>query len=418
MFRRFSVLAIMLSAGLITLSLAGCQEPRGTEPLGSTQIPVPEQAEPASPPIEVQAHLDATRQSLADAVSEDDTLPGASVYIIAPGLGIEWGTGVGYADVASERPFTSSVPVRISSVTKPFVAAAVFRLVEQGQIELNEPISTYLKPEHVEMMRPSAYNPDVLTVRHLLTHTSGLFDTFLSEPFQAYMASVLDGAETRTFTLEEQLGYAIGTEPTGAPGERQQYTDTGYILLGAILEQVTGQNMAAATRSLSRYGEFDLQNTWWEVFEAPPVGSLPRANQYYGAFNGDDFGEAPFDLFGGGGMISSTEDLSRWFWALFHDQVFDRPETLSLMQSKLVPETYEGDPDELLRHGLQGWVLEGRTVYGHGGWWGVSVYFSPEDDVLVATNWLQQHAGEQMGSLARGIFEETVRLSERQSGNL
>ncbi len=368
------------------------------------------------PATDVLSFMHDTEQKLLDALEQDETLPGASLHIIAPGLSLDWGAGVGYADADERVPFTARHPIRISSVTKPFVAAAILRLQEQGRIELDAPIARYLTATHQEILATGDYDPEALTVRHLLTHTSGLVDTFNTKSFQDYFLAVLEGGATKTFTLEEQLAAAVeGGEPTGAPGERQLYTDTGYILLGAILERITGQDMANATRSLTGYGEFAPDNTWWEIYEEPPAGALDRASQYYGTFQGDGFGTAPFDLFGGGGMISSAEELARFFWALFHDQVFDDPATLALMQSVFHPEVHDDADGLLKRHGLQAWDLGGRTVYGHGGWWGVAVLYSPEDDVLVAGNWLQQQSSERMGELTREIMADVLRLSSERA---
>lgn len=382
-------------AVLLLTGLAGCGQPASE-----------------APATDVLTFMKTTEEKLLGALAQDETLPGASVHIVVPALELDWGVGVGEADANGTVPFTARHPIRISSVTKPFVAAAVLRLQEQGRIELDAPIVRYLTETHWEILEHGDYDPGTLTVRHLLTHTSGLVDTFNSQSFQDYFLAVLDGGATKTFSLEDQLAAAVeGGEPTGAPGERQQYTDTGYILLGAILEQITGQNMALATRSLTGYGSFARNNTWWEIYEAPPAGSLHRARQYYGTFEADGFGDAPFDLFGGGGMISSAEELARFFWALFHDQVFDDPATLELMKSKFHPAVPEVDEELLQRHGLQAWVMDGRTLFGHGGWWGVAVLYSPEDDVLVAGNWLQQHAGERMGALMRDLMADVLRLT-------
>ena len=168
--------------------------------------------------------------------------------------------------------------------------------------------------------------------------------------------------------------------------------------------------MASAVRRLARYGEF-APSTWWEIDEPPPESALPRATQYFGTFDGDDFGEQPFDLYGGGGMISSTRDLARYFWALFHGHVFDEPSTLEIMMAE-VETVFENETDLVVRHGLQTWTIDGRVVYGHGGWWGVTVYYSPDTEILVAMNWLQQHAGRRMGALGQEIVTDVMRLAD------
>ena len=201
-----------------------------------------------------------------------------------------------------------------------------------------------------------------------------------------------------------------GGEPVHAPGASQAYTDTGYILLGAMLENLTDMNMAKAVRVHSGYGALALHNTWWEVFEAPPIAALARAKQYYGGFDGDDFGIEPFDLYGGGGMISSAADLAHYFWGLFHGQVFTANSTLELMTSEIRLSAGQPSAGGLpLRHGLQAQVIEGEVLYGHSGWWGVTVYYCPQLDFLVTVNWLQQLAGETMMETSRSIVAATMR---------
>ncbi len=401
---------------LMLAAVSGCQ----TEPhqAGSTTGSKTESnAESKVGSNDTVAELkDSIQKTLLEAMTENDTLPGASVRVIAPSLGLDWGAGVGYADDEQTIPFTSAHPIRISSVTKPFVAATIFRLFEQGRVDLDAPMSNYLDGELKEIVGDGPYDPEAITVRQLVNHTSGLMDVFNTKSFEAYYISVIEGGVTKSFTLEEQVQIAVnGGEPTGAPGARQAYTDTGYILLGAIVEELTQQDMGAAVRQLSGYGALNLQNTWWEVYETPPADALPRAKQYFGAFEGDGFGEQPFDLFGGGGMISSADDLSRYFWALFHGEVFQSPSTFDLMNFEVGAEVERADDKLLMRHGLQVFDINGDILIGHTGWWGVRVYYSPADDVLVAVNWLQQLAGGAMSERAKSIVAAVLQAARANS---
>ena len=342
---------------------------------------------------------------LQQAVERDDALPGASAYVIAPGLDLDWGTAAGYSDAAQSELFSASHPIRVSSVTKPFVAATILRLHELGRLELDTSISTYLTEEHADLVRLGPHEPDLITVRHLLTHTSGIIDVFNTQSFGEYIEALLAGSTKKNFTLEEQVRMAAEvSERVHGLGEDQQYTDTGYILLGAIIENLTGQSMAAAVREHSGLGELNLENTWWEVFEEAPKRALPRAKQFFGEFDGDDMGDEPFDLFGGGGLVSSSHDLAKYFWSLYQAEPFDDPATLEMMKSKF-------KDFEPLRHGLQYWDFDGKPIYGHGGWWGVNTFYSPEDNVLVVVNWLQQHAGQEMSDLAKGIVKDAIWLA-------
>ena len=401
---------------LAAFLLLSCADP--ADPPSEERSAEPAQNSPVEASL-VPAFQTNVEKLLAQAMQEVENLPGVSVHVIAPRADLEWSMALGHTDKGKSTPFSSEHPIRISSVTKSFVAAAILRLHEQGKIDLDAPISEYLPRVYVDLVRDGPYEPDAITVRHLLTHTSGLVDVFNTETFQAYFATVLEGGAPKTFTLEEQIRIAVtGGDPTGRPGQKQAYTDTGYLLLGAILETLTGQDMGRATAELSRYDSLDLPNTWWEIFQTPPQGAMDRADQFYGGFLGDDYGPEPFDLYGGGGMISSSSDLARWYWALFHGNVFEQPATLAVMQSLFLPEEYEGEGEELLRHGLQATQLDGQLLFGHSGWWGVAVYYSPQDDVLVAANWLQQHAGTEMTERVKTIVIEATRLSRAMASKI
>src|SRR5205807_7846965 len=106
------------------------------------------------------------------------------------------------------------------------------------------------------------------------------------------------------------------------------YADTGYVILGEIVERTTGKPLPAAVSDLLKLKSLGIRSTYFESLEPPPPGALPRAHQYLGAADIHDI-DPSFDLYGGGGQVSTTADLSRFFKALFQGRVFDHPETLA-----------------------------------------------------------------------------------------
>jgi D-alanyl-D-alanine carboxypeptidase len=134
-------------------------------------------------------------------------------------------------------------------------------------------------------------------------------------------------------------------------------------------------------RTLCRLDEVGLGCTWWERLEPQPEPAPPRLAPL---FVGDaDLGGADcsLDLWGGGGLVSTTTDLARWWRALFGGAVFDHQETLATMTGGLVPSS-EG-------HGLAGLGLfrrrcGGRDWWGHTGYWGSAAMLDPDRDVTVA----------------------------------
>ncbi|MER9368432.1 beta-lactamase family protein [Mesorhizobium sp. M0518] len=182
-------------------------------------------------------------------------------------------------------------------------------------------------------------------------------------------------------------------------------------MLGAILENVTGQSMAAAARKLIDFDRLGLADTWWEVLEPKPGGMLPRAHQYNYVQGWDSYGnDPPFDLFGGG-IVSTTMDLARFFYALFNGHVFRKAETIKVMES-VVKTASPRDPNAcyIFGHGLQIQEVGDFTVYGHGGLWGVYAGYAPALDMSVSVIGLRKESLERYRFGAWEVMSEAERL--------
>ncbi|WP_165776837.1 serine hydrolase domain-containing protein [Paremcibacter congregatus] len=348
---------------------------------------------------------------LQDFVKSDDVMTGASIYVIAPHLDLEWGTAIGVTERGGSVPLTPEHPTYISSVTKSFVAAAILRLHEEDRIDIEAPITRYLREDHLQILKDGGYDVDQITVRHLLMHTSGLADFFYTKTFDQMAPKLMSGELVHLFTLEEQLRMAMEDKSYGKPGEVYHYSDTGYILLGAMLEKITGKSMAAATRELVDYDNLGLKNTWWAVLEPRPVGVLPRAHQYYGDYDSYN-NDPPFDLYGGGGMISTPEDMARFFQALFKGGVYAKEDTLDLMLTTLKdkgpkPEDFNGrtTPDY---YGLG--IFRGQAgdimTYGHGGWWGAYGFYVPSLDIAIGVTTTRQEYSKTIEGFSSTLLEK------------
>lgn len=133
--------------------------------------------------------------------------------------------GVGYADLAARSPVLADTTFQIGSIGKSFTALALMQLAQAGRLDLNAPVSTHLP----WLALPSRYGP--ISLRHLLSHTAGLPSGTDFTPAARYE------------------GYALrDTEAAWEPGSRFHYSNTGYKLLGWLLEDVTGQDYGRAIR--------------------------------------------------------------------------------------------------------------------------------------------------------------------------
>jgi len=328
-------------------------------------VPVPQSA---SPTLVLQATVEALaeQQGVALFVTGKGTRPIAAA--------------AGFADPDVQRPMTVRTPLRIASVTKTFVAAAALRLVEQGELNLDRPIGPLLTPALDAILRADGYGTGKIALRQLMSHSAGFYD-HASDP-RFIDAIVADPAHH--WTREEQVRKSMEWgEPVGAPGQRFRYSDTGYVLLGDIVERASGKPLATAVRELLKFDRLDLTSTWWEIAERPPADAPSRARQFAGPQEGTHW-SGTVDLYGGGGLIMSAHDLATFFAALFEGHVFDRHETLRKMQ-------WRGPHEhaEVYRLGLFAENVDGRTYFSHGGFWGTSVYYSPDTGraaAAVATN--------------------------------
>jgi len=337
------------------------------------------------------------------AASAPQKPPSALLLVVAPRLGIDWTSAVPGGALDEAIPLRPDGTLRIASNTKTWVAAAVLRLVEDGRLDLDAPIERALSPASVATLRAGGYRPDAITVRMLLQHTSGVYDYASDESF---IARVMQDP-TRRWTRAEQLQWAMTAgAPYGAPGEVFHYCDTGYILLGEVLEVVTGQPMPAAMRSLLDFDALGLRATWFETLEPEPANAPPRLLQ---RSEGMDVAQIDpsSDLYGGGGLVSTLPEMARFYRALLQGEVFDRPSTLATM--------IEPSPQSLASGGggygmglgrLR--LAEGVDCYGHLGFWGTELWHCPGVDVTAAGAVTDSGASEALSHMTRRALELTV----------
>ncbi|WBQ04836.1 serine hydrolase domain-containing protein [Kribbella sp. CA-293567] len=217
---------------------------------------------------------------------------------------------------------TRAVPVdgryRIGSVTKTFVATVVLQLADERRLRLDDPVEKWL-PGVV----PNGQN---ITLRQLLNHTSGLYDYLYTIPFppsQAFLAN-----RWRTWNPEEQIRQALVHPPTSeTPGTTYAYSNTGYLLLGQVIEKVTGKPYAKAIeRRIIRplkLRDTELPGTSPWIRGPHPRGYVPI--EYADGVRLVDYTEMNPSVMGAGGeMISTNQDLNKFFAALLAGDLLPR----------------------------------------------------------------------------------------------
>jgi D-alanyl-D-alanine carboxypeptidase len=323
---------------------------------------------------EVNLRLQAALDNAVSADSQAGVLGGVS----APLLGIEWNGASSPRGARSQQILLPNQPFRIASITKVFVAAAVFRLVEDHFLGLFDPIAPHLSAATTASLRAGGYDPHLITVQQLLSHTSGLYD-YASDP--AFVAAVSASPHKR-WTRAEEIDFAIARgKPVGKPGERYAYSDTGYLLLGEAIENVTRQSLPRAVRGLLNFKGLGLASTYFESLEKTPPGGLPLAQQYLGATDASGF-DPSFDLFGGGGLVSTTADLDRFFRALLQGRVFKHRSTLAA--ALMTVNARHDESDHLHANLLTTWHFGRRVCWAHLGFWSSEALYCPDADIAVS----------------------------------
>ncbi len=305
--------------------------------------------------------------------------------------------GVSASGSTAASAFTVDTPLRIASNTKTYVAATVLRLSETGRLDLDATLAASIDTSLVMLLEQGGYDPAQITLRQVLAHSAGLFDHAASEQ---YLARVL-AEPTKQWTREEQVAFGMEVgAPVGVPGAQFRYSDTGYIILGHLIERVTGNALAAAVRAELGLDGLGLAHTWWEIHEPRPEAAAERAHQYIDGLDTYDF-HASLDLYGGGGIVASVRDLAAFNAALFRGDVFEHDTTLEEMM------TGPGAADPMrYRYGLQRSVPAGQEALGHSGFWGTLVFYVPALDVTVAGAVTEQEGFGALWQLMVGVVAQ------------
>ncbi|MFD8984950.1 serine hydrolase domain-containing protein [Streptomyces sp. NPDC059564] len=272
---------------------------------------------PAGPPGGLVAATAAVRSDLGPgtvrrldaaiaAVMAKARIPGVNVGVWLPGRG-EYVKAFGVADLRTGTPMKTDMYSRVGSVTKTFTVTAVLQLVDQGKAGLDDPISKYVDGvpggEHV-------------TVRQLAAMRSGLYNYTEDRNF----LDSLRADPHRSYTPRQILGYAFAHPPNFAPDAKWQYSNTNTVLLGLLVEKVSGQPLAGYLRE-HVFAPLKLSAT--SLPSAMPCGSAfpePHAHGYTtfsphgGIADATDWN--PSWGWAAGAAISDLEDLHAWVPAL------------------------------------------------------------------------------------------------------
>jgi D-alanyl-D-alanine carboxypeptidase len=343
---RAARVAGILLAGLLTMMCS-----RG----GTSERPQVESAPPSPSPSPTRDHsaFIAAVDALAAEALERGPIAGLSIAVFEHGQAV-LAKGYGFADQEARVPATEDTSYPIASLTKPFTAALVLRLADQGRLTLDDPLSRFFPAA-----RPAI---GALTVRHLLAHTSGLTRGGPA-PRSAALSVLSRGGTAR------------------AQGEDWDYSNYNFSLLGLVIEQVSGRSYADVVRD-EISGPAALTGTGYcEDGTATPG----RGRDYQSGAR--TLSPTPYwtesRFFASGGLCSTVLDLVRWEKALEAGRVVSP----AMLQAMRTPARLSNALDVDYGFGTRLGLTDGRRKLGHtGGGQGNKAVFAlyPDDAVTVA----------------------------------
>jgi D-alanyl-D-alanine carboxypeptidase len=325
-------------------------------------------------------------QTALDKATKAQKIPGATAAI--DHAGCSWRGASGVADLPAKTAAKPGDLFHLGSITKTFTAALLLKLRAEGKVSLESPVSTYVT---------GVPRGDVMTVRQLLNHTSGLFDYTECDAFW----DTVKANPAHVWAPQDLVALAATKAPYFEPGQGWQYSNSDYIVAGMIVEKASGEPAAAALRSRILDPE-QLGHTYLDGYEAPVPGLIHGYETDGKDFLDVTWSEDPSWAWTAGGLVSSSDDLSKFYRDLLGGKVLAPPELQEM--KTMVSTTWPTIPEYGL--GLAKRKFGARTAVGHeGGVWGfVSASFEfsdPAATVSVLVNLESGDAASIVGDLAK-----------------
>lgn len=346
---RFTLVQAAIAIAILAVSASAFAQTR-TE----SASPTSSRASASQPHTDHQAPTDEVIKQLSAAVEyevEQKNLPAFSIAIVNDNQ-VLWSNGYGFQDAEKKVPATAETVYRVGSISKLLTDISVMKLVDSGELDLDEPVKTYLPN-----FQPNNTSGKPITLRMLMTHRSGLVR-------ESPVGNYFDPDEP---SLADTVASLNGTPIIYPPGTRTKYSNAAIAVVGAVLEsKLKGRHADLVKREI-----FDPLQMNSSSFDLTPEIDQKLATAYMWTYDDRRF-EAPKFLLGtgpAGNLYSSVLDLCKFTSFIFNDgrteqgQVI-KPETLKMMTEPQVGS--DGKP-QAFGIGFHIGDLDGEKVIGHGG---------------------------------------------------
>jgi D-alanyl-D-alanine carboxypeptidase len=358
---------ILATVFLLLVGVAGCGKDSSTNSLPLTNEQVVEK---------LQALLDET-------VAEQPNVHSAVLQVEMPGRNLTFKGAAGLAIPDDSIGMTINTRFRIASVTKMITATCIMLLEKEGWIALDSSIVKYLSTSAIDFDKLHVYNNHSygrqITVYQLLTHTSGLPDHFFDGPVNAdgyteFMQYILDHPDKQWEPIE-MINWDIEyLHPFFAPGKGFHYSDANYVLLGMIIEEVSGTSLPQFYRERI-FDPLNMHDTYLQFHESDLPGGI-LSHPYLG-----DLDLGPINTsadWGSGGLVSTAGDLSKFIRSFASGEILSNPSTKNQMLDFI--NTGSGYSYGL---GIIKIPFPEGTVWGHVGYYGSFMMYWPSKEITI-----------------------------------
>ncbi|GAA4276546.1 serine hydrolase domain-containing protein [Aquimarina mytili] len=326
------------------------------------------------------------------------------LYLKNEKTGFEFNHGVGSVG-RNNTAIDYSYQYNVASITKTLVATIILQLCEEDKLSIDDPIKKYL--ESIDFIRYNELHifngkkyQDSITIEMLLNHTSGISDVF-TDAETRFNLSVLFHPK-RKYTAQKfykrYFKYKLNKKPANIPEKGYHYSDINYMLLGFLIEEIEGKSLPEAIRERI-ITPLHLKNTYFEFYEEVR-GTGKRIDAFLNRINITKRVNTSYE-WGGGGIVSTAQEMAIFIEALFGMKLFKDKATLERMLDTSKTSKY-GKSYGL---GIYKWNLYNKTFYGHGGFYGSILAYSPEYQIIISSNVGQSFPPFDTGKLINKVIK-------------
>lgn len=291
------------------------------------------------------------------------TEPGAAAIVVHKGKVI-YKKAIGMADMELNVPLQPDMIFRIGSITKQFTAVAILQLVEQGKLSLQDDIKKYM---------PELPFKETITVEHLLNHTSGIKSYTNKPDFTGKMRTDMKPMEVIQLTTNDTLEFK--------PGTKWNYNNTGYVMLGYIIEKITGQTYEAYVQQ-NLFAPAGMSNSYYGS-ESKIIKNRAKGYEKEGTqFQHSDYISMTLP-YAAGSLLSTVEDLWKWNKALYSYKLIKKESVDKAITPYILPD----GTSTRYGYGLSLSKVQSSNAIEHGG--GIPGFLTdaiylPKEDVFAA----------------------------------